>query len=256
MPTLYFKNVSGDDWGTLANWFTNAAATTPAVAIPWAVNNAYKDYDLAFATGVTVSVLAGANSGSESIGNGFTITGTCSIPVILGYDDSESPSTVTVFGGTYSASVIAGYATISGGTFQNTLTNQGYSTITAGTFQGAVINSYTNLEITGGTFQNTVAFNADTAVSGGTFNGNVNLNNAGGGSGITGGQFNSGFTQTAGNISGGTFNGTFTRVSGNVTGGTFHNGILNQFYRNGFPPPIVFTGYNPNALDVLGTGMV
>jgi len=40
-----------------------------------------------------------------------------------------------------------------------------------------------------------------------------------------------------------------------VTGGTFNNGIINQFYRNGFPPPFVFTGYNPNALDVLGTGL-
>jgi len=255
MPTLYYKPVSGNNWGTLANWFTNVAGTTPAVAVPWTVDNAYKTYDLAFATGVTVSPVTGADTGSEYIGNGFTITGTCSIPVVLGVDDAESPSPITVFGGTYSAGVFLSHATISGGTFQNTVTNTGYSTITTGTFQGAISSTSGQLTINGGLFQSTVSLPSDCSIHGGTFNGNVAFNAPAGGS-ISGGTFNSGFTQTAGNIEGGTFNGTFTRVAGNVTSGTFNNGIINQFYRNGFPPPIAFGGYNPNALDVLGTGMV
>jgi hypothetical protein len=254
MPTLYYKPVVGNNWGTLANWFTNAAGTTPAVAVPWVVDNAYKTYDLAFATGVTVSPVTGAATDSEYFGNGFTITGTCSIPVVLGLDDLETPSPITVFGGTYSAGVVLSFATISGGTFQNTITNTGSTTITTGTFQGAVSSTSGALTINGGLFQSTVSLPSDCNVNGGTFNGNVTFNAPGGGT-ILGGTFNSGFTQTAGNIEGGTFNGTYTRVAGNVTGGTFNNGIMYQFFRNGFPPPIAFGGYNTKALDVLGTGL-
>jgi hypothetical protein len=261
MPTLYYKPVVDNNWATAANWFTNAAATISAGTIladtaPWLADNVFKTYDLAFATNVTVSPITGDATGSPGIGNGFTITGTCSIPVVLGLYDSEGSSLITVYGGTYSAGVALSSAIISGGTFQSTVSIINYGTISGGTFQGAITGTTVNASIAGGLFSNTVTLSGAISLSAGVFNGAVNVSNTLGGSGVTGGTFNSGFTQTAGNITGGTFNGTYTRVAGNVTGGTFNNGIMYQFYRNGFPPPIAFGGYNTKALDVLGTGLV
>jgi hypothetical protein len=260
MPTLYYKPVVGNNWATAANWFTNAAATISAGTIlsataPWLADDVFKTYDLAFATGVTVSPRTGETAGSSEIGNGFTITGTCSIPVIFGYDAGEDYGLVSVYGGTYTVGVFLYSCSINGGTFQSTVSITNLGNIFGGTFQGAITSTTVNGSISGGLFSNTVTLSGAISLSGGVFNGAVNVNNTLGGYGVTGGTFNSGFTQTAGNITGGTFNGTYTRVAGNVTGGTFNNGIINQFYRNGFPPPIVFNGYNSKALDVLGTGL-
>ena len=220
MPTLYFKDVVYNGglapWGEVGNWFTNTAATVQAVDIPWVSDNLYKTYDLALATGVVVTPTAGEDLGSGSFGNGFSITGSCGISFIAGFDAGEGQGQLLIYSGTF---------------------NQPVTGFT--------------LEIHGGTFQSTVTSSGNTYIYGGTFNGPVN--NAG--MQITGGVFNGAFTQVN-NLVGGTFNGTFTRVSGNVTGGTFNNGIIYQFFRNGFPPPIAFGGYNPNALDVLGTGML
>lgn len=255
MPTLYYKPVVGNDWATAANWFTNAAGTTPAGAAPWLADNVFKTYDLAFATGVTVSPRTGETAGSLEIGNGFTITGTCSIPVIFGYDGGEDPGQIYVYGGTYTVGVFLYSCAINGGTFQSTISITNSGTISGGTFQGAITGTTVNGSIYGGLFSNTVTLSGAISLSGGVFNGAVNVSNTLGGSGVTGGTFNSGFTQTAGNVTGGTFNGTYTRVAGNVTGGTFNNGIMYHFFRNGFPPPIAFGGYNTKALDVLGTGL-
>jgi hypothetical protein len=262
MPTLYYKPVVGNDWANAANWFTNSAATISAGTIlpataPWLANNVFKNYDLAFATGVTVSPRTGETAGSYEIGNGFTITGTCSIPVIFGYDAGEDFGQIAVYGGNYSAAVTGYLFIIYGGTFQSTVTSSAGTNIIDGTFQGEV-NTVAGgaLVIGGGVFQSTVTLAGDNvSIQAGTFNGAVTINRTSG-LAVSGGTFNSGFTQTAGNVTGGTFNGTYTRVAGNVTGGTFNNGIINQFYRNGFPPPLVFNGYNPKALDVLGTGLV
>ena len=250
MPsTLYYKPVSGNFWATAANWFTNVAGTIPAGGVPWLEDNAFKNYDLAFATGVTVSPATGG-----SIGSGFNITGTCSIPVIFGEIDYENDNSLSVYGGNYSAPVTSTNAFITGGTFQSTVISTFQTFISGGTFQGAVSSSNTNFSITGGVFQSTVTLTNYAGITNGTFNGAVTINITTGNP-VAGGTFNSSFTQTAGNVTGGTFNGAYNYVTGNVTGGTFNNGIINQFYRNGFPPPLVFTGYNPKALDVLGTGL-
>jgi len=220
---IYFKPVVDNNWFQLGNWFTNIAGTIPAAYVPWAENNAYKSENLAFATGVTVS----PTIGNLDLGNGFSITGTCNMTLTLGYSDQGEYFPASIYSGTYSAAITAGSDTIFGGTFNSTVT-------------GAVIQ--------GGTFNGTVS--AVGVITGGTFNGATASTG-----GASGGTFNSGFTQTSGNVTGGTFNGSYTRVTGNVTGGTFNNGTINQFYRNGFPPPIAFGGYNPNAFDVLGTGL-
>jgi len=259
MPTLYYKPVAGNAWGTPENWFTNLEATISAGTIlaataPWLANNVFRTYDLAFATGVTVSPRIGELALSGSIGDGFGITGTCSIPVIFGEPGGEDYGGVFVYGGNYSAPVIADYAFISGGTFQSTVISTNSLNINGGTFQGAVSNSNNNINISGGVFQSTVTLIGYGSISNGTFNGAVTSNISSGS--VSGGAFNSSFTQTTGLVAGGTFNGTYTRVTGNVTGGTFNNGIVNQFYRDGFPPgAFVFGNYNPKALDVLGTGL-
>jgi hypothetical protein len=261
MSTLYYKNAAGNDWAEPGNWFTDPEATTSAGTIlpntaPWLADNVFKTYNLAFATGVTVSPRIGYESNSASIGNGFDITGTCSIPVIFGYPYQDNDGYSYVYGGNYSAAVTGFIVTIYGGTFQSTVTSSNETYINAGTFQGevsAVTDSI--VAIQGGTFNGAVTVSnrfGGPSASGGTFN--SGFTQASGN--VTGGTFNGAFTQTFGNVTGGTFNGTYTRVAGNVTGGTFNNGIINQFYRNGFPPPLVFSGYNPNALDVLGTGLV
>jgi len=217
MPTLYFKPGANNFWETVGNWFTNANGTGAAVDIPWTDDNLYSSYDLAFATGVTTQPRTGGEN-CQAFGLG-PITGTCSIPFSIGYYDGDNWQGMTIYYGNYTAALALNSGSIQGGTFQSSVTGSQESTT-----------------ITDGTFNGTVTTNGST-ISDGTFNGPVIQNE---GSQITGG----------------TFNGAFTYVSGTVTGGTFNNGIINQFYRNGFPPPIAFGGYNPNALDVLGTGMV
>jgi len=262
MPTLYYKNVSGNDWATPGNWFTNITATSSAGTIlaataPWLANNVFKTYDLEFATGVTVSPRIGYAAGSESIGNGFDITGTCSIPVIFGFPFQDSEGYSYVYGGNYSAPVTGFFAFINGGTFQSTVISTNSLEILSGTFQGAVSNSNNTIIISNGVFQSTVTLTNYASITNGTFNGAVTINVNTGGTPVGGGTFNSSFTQTFGTVAGGTFNGTYNYVAGNVTGGNFNNGIINQFYRNGFPPgAFVFGGYNSKALDVLGTGLV
>jgi hypothetical protein len=260
MPTLYYKPVSGNYWATAANWFTNPAATISAGTIlpdtaPWLADDVFKTYDLAFATGVTVSPVTGDSYGSPEIGNGFTITGTCSIPLVFGEISGEENGNLSVYGGTYSVGVFFKGVLMISGTFQSTVTVILGASIAGGTFQGAITGTAIVCNITGGVFQSTVTLSSGVSIQGGVFNGAVNVNSISASNAVSGGTFNSGFTQTAGNVSGGTFNGAYTYVAGNITGGTFNNGIINQFYRNGFPPPFVFNGYNPKALDVLGTGL-
>jgi len=248
---IYFKPVVNNDWYNLGNWFTNAAGTTPALYIPWVQDNPYKNENLEFATGITVSPNVGGN-----FGDGFSITGTCNMNLRLGYSGFEDYNNVSIFSGTWSGTLIGDTefaAAIYGGTFQSTVS---VISISGGTFQVAVSNS----NISGGVFQSTVS---GSSISGGTFNSTVSNSNISAGTfqnvvsggNISGGTFNGSFTQN-GNVSGGTFNGSYTYVSGNVTGGTFNNGLINQFYRNSFPSNFIFGGYNPKALDVLGTGLV
>jgi len=216
MPTLYFKPGANNFWETVGNWFTNANGTGPAVAAPWIVENLYSSYDLEFATGVTTSPrTGGANCGS------------------FGADSNGDPFAIT---GTCRIPFTMGH---------NANDNVQSLSIYAGNYTELVVGGI----VSGGTFAN---FNlGDGSISGGIFNGTFTA----GGATISGGTFNGAFIHNDGDITGGTFNGTYTRTNGLVKGGTFNNGIMYQFFRNGFPPPIAFGGYNPKALDVLGTGL-
>jgi hypothetical protein len=70
MPTLYYKQLEAihNVWGNATNWFTNPEATVSAGGVPWVSNNAFKTYDLAFATGQTLSPLIGEDASSGVIG--------------------------------------------------------------------------------------------------------------------------------------------------------------------------------------------
>ncbi len=245
MPsTLYYKKFSAGHnvWGYAPNWFTNPEATVSAGGVPWVSDNAFKTYNLEFATGETVSPFIGDDASSGVIGQGFEITGVCNMALQFGFDPGEGNGSCSVYGGTWSGAISLRDTFLYGGIYSNTVTGILNSTISGGVFNGAVA-----CDVSAGTFNNTVLA---ALIQGGTFNGAVTSTGA-----TSGGTFNSSVTQTGGTISGGTFNGAYSRVTGNVTGGTFNNGIINQFYRNGFPPPLVFGGYNPKALDVLGTGL-
>lgn len=278
MANWYFNNAADTFFLNVNNWWSNANGTgTHPAAAPWTTSATQAD-NLLPVTGYTDFAQYYPNGNGEEfpvkLGNGLTITGTCSVKLDLrpGYED---PPFGVIIGGNYTAEVKD--AVIEGGSFVDVSS----SSIQGGTFSGTVnscniqnglFNSTASVssssDIYGGTFNCTLVrgfnftvngvFNApvtltqSTGVTGGTFN--STFSQAVGN--VSGGTFNGTYTQNSGNISGGTFNGTFTYVTGNVSGGTFNNGILNQFYRNGFAPPLVFGGYNPNALDVLGTGMV
>ena len=262
MPTLYYKPASYNDWAIAANWFTNAAGTIPAGGVPWVEDNAFKDYNLEFATGVTLSPIIGDDAGSGTFGQGFTITGVCNMALQFGYQPFEGNGGCNVYGGTWSGAISLYGSQISGGTFQSAVTvaNNTSGVISNGVFNGSV----SGVSIYNGTFNSTVSsqliqagtFNGAVTSTGGTSGGTFNSSFTKTSGNVTGGTFNGSFTQTAGNISGGTFNGTYTRVTGNVSGGTFNKEVMYQFFREGWPPPLVFTGYNPKALDVLGTGLV
>lgn len=130
MSTLYFKAVVPISeggfvykWEEPLNWFTDAAATTPADNVPWVdgVDYTYLSYNLALATGsleppiITGSVGAGA-------------TGTCNI-------DSLSNDAGIVSGGTFSGSGFLNGGVINDGTFSGTgFTNWG--NIWGGSFTG------------------------------------------------------------------------------------------------------------------------
>ena len=132
-----------------------------------------------------------------------------------------------------------GNAKITGGTFQNEVTNN-YGTISYGTFESKVTNN--NL-ISGGTFQNGCSVTNNNTISGGTFqNGCSVINN----SNIIDGTFEGTVTNEAdGKINGGTFaadktvtnkgnidsnKGTFEGTvtnNGNINKGTFNGEVLN-----------------------------
>ena len=117
--------------------------------------------------------------------------------------------------------VIESYATITGGIFDRTVTNNAGGTISDGTFYGTVTNNGT---ITGNSiFKETVTNNAGGEISGGTFYGTV-TNNAGGE--ISGGTFY-GTVTNSGYIKDGTFNGKVTNRN-TIENGTFAGSVTNE----------------------------
>ena len=94
---------------------------------------------------------------------------------------------------------IESYATISGGIFDGTVTNNAGGEISDGTFKGDVENSG---YIKKGTFNGEVTNNTSGTIFGGTFRGQVDNNGK-----ITGGIFAAGLSTTPGTVTGGIFNG-------------------------------------------------
>lgn len=160
-----------------------------------------------------------------------------------GWSYDNNTQTLTLTGGTYDFSsthpqkpseetrpapavqcVIESYATITGGIFDGTVTNNAGGTISDGTFYGTVTNKAGGT-ISGGTFNGTVTNNG-TITGNGTFLEKV-TNNQGGN--ITNGTFN----HTVENNAGGTIsNGTFEQevinnAGGEISGGTFKGTVLN-----------------------------
>ena len=195
MQTLYWKNITtANEWENILNWFTDAAATIPALSVPWTQDDAYKGYDLTLATGET-----GAPNIGENIGNGFVITGTCDIAGI------NNNSGGYIIGGTFSGTGFnnsnGGY--IIGGIFFGTgFTNGDGGYIIGGIFFGT---GFTNTNgnggyIIGGIFFGTGFNNSNGVIYGGIF-------------------FGTGFNNSNGVICGGIFSGTgFNNSNGAVYG--------------------------------------
>lgn len=209
MPTLYWKNVSTDSsWsantaGVPINWFTNAAATTPAASVPWTQDDIYKTYDLALATGET----AGVNFDS-TIDGSFTITGTCSIPSIS--------INGAIAAGTFSGSDFTNNANISGGSFSGAnFINSGY--IYGGTFSGTGLTNNAGAYIYSGTFSGANLHN-NGGISGGYFSGSGMVNGTGSGYIYSGFYTGSDFANQGG-IYGGFFTGSgFIANDGTIYG--------------------------------------
>jgi len=258
---LYFKNVSADGaWENHINWFTDIACTTSAglSAGPWQSDDATKACNLHRGTD---SIAAEDNIYINSnVGNGFEITGECTIGYIgSGGATGSLTNNSNIYGGTFSGDnfinnnngyiyggAFSGYGfnnnsgTIYGGTFSGEyFTNNGYiyggafsgeyftnsSTIYGGTFSGEYFTNYGN--IYGGTFSGDNFSNNYGTIYGGTFSGyGFNTNN----SNIYGGTFSGyGFNNNSGTIYGGTFSGdNFSNNYGTIYGGNWlESGKLN-----------------------------
>ena len=143
MSTAYWKNVSGSNWNTDANWFTDAAAITALSTlgyggVPWIANTALTAYNLAYATGVTTTATINATLGVS--GNAWTNTGICSLNL------TQSSN---VYSGNFSGAFYRGQ-NLYGGTFTGTFTtgDSGYLQQSSGTtlrFTGTGQTSWTGV---------------------------------------------------------------------------------------------------------------
>ena len=132
-------------------------------------------------------------------------------------------------GGTFNLSTtepvkceISSAATITGGTFNGTVTNID-GTISGGIFNGTVTNAFTG-KISGGTFTANKTVTNNGTISNGTFEGSVtNYSNI-----ESKGTFNGTVENYGGTISSGTFKGTVQNWYGTISGGTFHEKVLNS----------------------------
>ena len=282
MANWYYNNAADTTFTNVNNWWANSNGTGahPTTAL-WTTSATQAD-NLLPVTGYTGFAQYFPNANGEEfpvkLGQGLTITGTCSVKLNLRPGDEDPPfgliiggnytaeitnaileggifsgnvSSSSIQGGTFSGIVNA--SNIYNGVFNSTATVSSSTDIFGGTFNCSLIRGFSSNPTSGGVFNAPVTLNNSTGITGGAFNSTFSQSVGN----VSGGTFNGAYTQNSGNVSNGTFNGTYTRVAGNVTGGTFNNGIINQFYRDGFPPgAFVFGGYNPKALDVLGTGLV
>ena len=170
--------------------------------------------DLVMENGYPKASNGGTDKGTISCsGNGWSYdSGTKTLTLTDGTFDFNSthpqgktPGTSTT---TPVACAIQSYATITGGIFAGSVTNDTEGMISGnGTFKGEVKNH--NGTISGGKFEGTVINDVNGTISDGTFNKEVsNIN---------------------GNISNGTFNETVTNdAGGTIYGGTFAGGVNNE----------------------------
>ena len=187
------------------------------------------DKDVVLSTGELVMKNGLPDCSNGTKGNGWEYRSDTLILTSGTYDFSSTEpvqcaiqSSATITGGIFDGTVTnnAG-GTISDGTFYGTVTNNTKGDITGGTFNGTVTNNGT---ITGnGTFLEKVTNNQGGNITNGTFNHTVE-NNAGGT--ISNGTFEQEVINNAGGeISGGTFKGTVLNGNGIITGGTFAAGL-------------------------------
>lgn len=148
----------------------------------------------------------------------------------------------TITGGTFQNEVSNKYGTISNGTFESDVTNDSNinggnfqkmctvtngGTISDGTFAGRVIN---NSVISGGEFQNTCSVENNDTINDGSFNGKVTNEDTGK---ISGGTFAAGLSRNDGSVTGGAFNGK-TGLTTKAHQVTVTNGSVSQV--NGVDP--------------------
>ena len=133
----------------------------------------------------------------------------------------EISSAATITGGTFNGTVTNINGTISGGIFNGTVTNDPTGKISGGTFAGSVENQGT---IKNGNFEGQVTNDSNGEISGGTFQSTGSVTNEGT---ITGnGTFNGTVTNSR-YIENGTFNGTVTN-SRYIKNGTFNGTVTNN----------------------------
>lgn len=181
------------------------------------------------------SVAFAAQSFSGTINEDQTISSGASIS-----DDAVFNGKVT----------IASNATVSKGTFNNTVTNNG--TITGGNFKGAVTNNSNGgliaEGITGGTFSGSVTNSNSATIGGGTFNGSITNNGDLTATLLTSPVVNGTVTNN-GKISAGSYYGAVNN-SGNVSSGFFYNVINNSATVSSSVSAIIKNG---NAYSVQGS---
>lgn len=137
------------------------------------------------------------------------------------HPQGKTPGTSTT---TPVACAIQSYATITGGIFAGSVTNDTEGMISGnGTFKGEVKNH--NGTISGGKFEGTVINDVNGTISDGTFNKEVSNINGN----ISNGTFNETVINNAGGIiSDGTFKGTVSNYNGTISGGTFAGSVSNN----------------------------
>ena len=221
MSNLYFKNVSGSNWNTLANWFTNATATIAATRVPWTSGDStYLSYNLAYATGVnaTCTVDAALISGiSGSCGLNLTVSASISSGT---YTGTVGTSNGGYLGGNFSGTTNVSNGSMYGGSFSGTTNLTGSTSIYNGTYSGNINCSasiYGNMTLGGNwTFSGYLAGGSSC-----TFTGSVTIT---GSAAIFGGIFNCPVTMNAGTVYGSSaFTGVVTANGGSMQNFTSNN---------------------------------
>jgi hypothetical protein len=123
MATLYFSNTVDYDWATLGNWWTSAAFTTQASALP------------ASSDSVVLDGIAASNSGSAPTVVNLTVNA-------MGFNIAVTVTGVATFNNSTNSNTITGNATFNGSSTNDYATINGNATFndTSSNFFGGTIN--------------------------------------------------------------------------------------------------------------------